>query len=258
MWVALVSVGAALVLAGLGCSDSGDDERKEKGDLPCAGSESACRAAFEDSYEGAYTGDATGRVIFTVDSEGNAFGTATKGDGGSEGLLGEVDAHGRLELTGSDGTTFVGQLDEGHRFTGTWTASDGSSGTFAGAGTDTSSPGGSGGTSSTGGSAGSTGGRTGSGGASTGGSSSTGGSQGDVLSDPRFQPGTAEICAASAACGDDPAACLPALADLRTEAIAAGCVAQVNALFACLVDTGGCDAGEACPAQLTALFECGG
>jgi hypothetical protein len=254
MWVNKGSMVAALVvMVAVGCSS--DDDDKETGALPCDSTPSECKAAFADDYEGVYTGDASGRVIFTVDPDGTLYGTATT-DAGSEALDGTVNQFGRIQGTASDGTKYDGQFDGNNGFSGTWTSPEGNTGTFAGKGTGVSVPVGTGGSSATGGRSGTaTGGRS-----PTGGTTSTGGtsSTDPILSDPRFSPDTPTICAASVVCGADISECEPNLILLRDIAVDSGCIAQLNAMFACVVDTGACDIPTQCPAQYEAFETCVG
>jgi hypothetical protein len=233
-----------LVVLGLafGCSGDGDDDKKAEGALPCNQSAAACKASFADSYEGTYTGDATGRVIFEVDSSGAIFGTATLSDGNSEGLLGEVNEYGKFTGEGSNGTVYTGQFDGKGGFSGTWKATDGTSGTFSGTGTKPPPV------------ASGTGGNTG-----TGGSTGTGGFNGGIGGSPPgrsgFDPTVDEICDFIVMCDTTRAECESQVGAIQDLMAQYGCVAETNAFFQCGLDSQACEAPQ-CQPQFEAMDAC--
>jgi hypothetical protein len=236
---ALVSVGVVAV----GCSSSGgDDKPKEAGTLACNQPATECRAGFADTYEGTYTGDASGRVILDVDVLGGIVGTATKADGSSVAIFGQVNEFGKITAEADDGTQFVGQFEADGSFTGTWTGPNGSDGTFSGTST----------TPTTG-----TGGRSGAGGASSGGSAGGSTSTDPLATDPRFIPSLDAICDAIVACGQDRKECEEQVVLLRGGAAQAGCIDELNAFFACAVGAGTCDASVQCQGVFDSLMTCG-
>jgi hypothetical protein len=231
---------------GLGCSSSkDDDDPKEEGALPCNQSVAECRANFADTYQGAYVGDAAGSVILSADESGEVVGTATTSDG-SVAIFGSVNQFGKFTGEAEDGTRFVGQIDTSGRVTGTWEGPAGS-GTFTAVGTKpVTIPPGSGG------------GGSGSGGATSGGSPSGGSpSSNPLANDPRFTPSIDAICAASAKCGDDPATCEETVLFLRQAVADAGCIAELNGFFTCVVNSGQCGMVAECQGAYDALNACG-
>jgi len=232
----------------LACS-SKDDDDEEEGALACNQSAAECRASFADTYQGAYTGDASGSLILSADESGDVVGTVTHSDGSSSAIFGDVNQFGKITGETDDGTRFVGQIDENGRVTGTWEG-PGGKGTFAATGSTASVPGPSG----TGGSG------SGSGGASFGGSPSVpqgGSSTGNPFeNDPRFTPSIDAVCTATAKCGDDPLECAELMLEIRELTALAGCIEELNAFFTCAVASGQCDVSVVCAAEDDAFAVC--
>jgi hypothetical protein len=123
----------------VGCPAEGNrdgaDGGTPEGALACDKAPVACRETFADNYEGTYAGSKTGRVILDIDALGGIVGTATKMDGTSVAMFGEVDEFGQLTLSDDDGTEWRGQFTQERQLSGTWAGTDDSNGTFVAAST---------------------------------------------------------------------------------------------------------------------------
>jgi hypothetical protein len=200
------------------------------GELPCNTTPVECRQAFWDVYDGTYQGDAAGSLILDVDILGGVVGTVTLVGGTSTALQGQVNEFGKLVATTEDGTEYTGQFTSDKRDAGTWTAADGTNGTFEAASMSATGP------AST----------------SPAASDSSPPSMGSVMSAEVLAAAT-DACEALQSCeGVDPPDC-----STLTEAslLPAECSAFELAVYTCQGDAG-CDFATACDAEAEAAFNC--